>query len=1062
MGSRLGNDLDSEQIRRKIMRKVLSAVLFVVAMLCFLIGLNLTTYTTRAVEAGDFIVAKSSIRLAPSEENGDGIRFAVLMKKTMYINYAKSGYELGALIIPTDLIPEAGLTADTENVQKIVTYGVNVDESSNTGSRWMDCDIDGYSDYKMSVVYLWGIPEGCYNRPVSVVGYAKNADGAYIYSSEMSKSLSDVALAEYKATGNEDMKKYLQNFVVEFYDADNQKITQNFYSYTFGDAFNVPNVPETKDGLVFDGWQEYIETVDSTDVYSEKIITDFSDKYVRYSTKYRAHYGRPSKTLTDGDIKYNVQTGKAVSTVQDNYVYFAGGTIAENQAFMITATVEKFDNDWRSVGFAVKIGEKVYRFVLRKSAAGGVNGNCYDMVAWHNSTVDQPAMPNDALKTNPFIQAGETANIALAYSNATYYFYINGTLCHTVREADDGARQLGLFCEQPGVVYTDWGYTTDFETFVVSGTTAAGATVIVSSQSGAEAGRATADVQGNWSVTLAAGTYPVIAETATHISISQNIEIAEASVTGVDLTPNKLKLTDGDIKYNVQTGKAESNVMYGSTSQIAGAVVNSNAAYMLTATVEKFVCAWASAGFEVKFAEKQYRFVLRYNGTKNCYDMVAWHNTAADQPEIGKAEYASDPFTKTGNTAELALIYKDGAYYFMINGEIFHTVTEADNEQVQLGLYCEQQQEIEKIAFTAWDYSAEQSAYAKYLEKTLTLSGGITASVNGQTVTNGKVLLGDTVTVSLDVAEGQSGTFSVDGNQITTIIEGGKATASFKVTGDHSVTFASVYAVSGNVTAAEGLNSTGDITVVIANEAGEKVYDGTAQNGAFTTSLIAGTYSVVATSGNLVSAAQSITVSNASVGNVAIELSKPKITGTVATTGSVTITGDYHGLPAFDSATSSYKGTYHAFTGGYFEGVTVPQQNTTFEITATATEASYNASDAYQVAGFVIRSNSRLIRIGLFHNRESDTYAILCRRSDGSEFQVAVSGNAFVDGKAELKVVCVNADNKAAFHTEFYVNGTQIEGAEIWFDWAPDDSAQIGFWLEQDVVITDWGYKVNV
>lgn len=331
MGSRLGNDLDSEQIRRKIMRKVLSAVLSVVAMLCFLIGLNLTTYTTRAVEAGDFIVAKSSIRLAPSEENGNGIRFAVLMKKTMYINYAKSGCELGALIIPTDLIPEAGLTADTENVQKIVTYGVNVDESSNTGSRWMDCDIEGYSDYKMSVVYLWGIPEGCYNRPVSVVGYAKNADGAYIYSSEMSKSLSDVALAEYKATGNEDMKEYLQNFVVEFYDADNQKITQDSYSYTFGDAFNVPNVPETKDGLVFDGWQEYIETVDSTDVYSEKIITDFSDKYVRYSTKYRAHYGRPSKTLTDGDVagegyvsdfdnvKLTVTDGEYVTSVPSEY-----------------------------------------------------------------------------------------------------------------------------------------------------------------------------------------------------------------------------------------------------------------------------------------------------------------------------------------------------------------------------------------------------------------------------------------------------------------------------------------------------------------------------------------------------------------------------------------------------------------------------------------------------------------------------------------------------------------------------------------------------------------------
>ena len=652
-------------------------------------------------------------------------------------------------------------------------------------------------------------------------------------------------------------------------------------------------------------------------------------------------------------IGYDRTTGNYIHQGETwgNGGLFAGAEISPEEAFVLRATVPSFSGAWCSAGFTVATSkDETMRIVLRRNGGG-----YYDIVNFVPvGNAEVVNLTDAAMKADPFTQDG-AAELVLVYNGGSYTFFVNGVAVYGKNGVfADKNHLIGLFCESD-VTFTEWGYelgTAAVEKYigktltlsdgitasvngqaVTNGKVLLGDTVTVNldvaeGQSGTfslgntqidttvQNGKATASfkVTGDHSVTFAsvyavsgnvtaaeglnssgditvvivneagekvyegtaqngafttsliAGKYYATATSDNLVSNAREFTVTNKGVSGIALVLNKLKLT-GAIVYNPVTGKAESNVMYGNTSQIAGAVVNSNAAYMLTATVEKFVCAWASAGFEVKFAEKQYRFVLRYNGTKNCYDMVAWHNTATDQPEIGKAEYASDPFTKTGNTAELALIYKDGAYYFMINGEIFHTVTEADNEQVQLGLYCEQQQEIEKIAFTAWDYSAEQSAYAKYLEKTLTLSGGITASVNGQTVTNGKVLLGDTVTVSLDVAEGQSGTFSLGNTQIDTTVQNGKATATFKVTGDHSVTFASVY---------------------------------------------------------------------------------------------------------------------------------------------------------------------------------------------------AVSGNAFVDGKAELKVVCVNADNKAAFHTEFYVNGTQIEGAEIWFDWAPDDSAQIGFWLEQDVVITDWGYKVNV
>ena len=168
-----------------------------------------------------------------------------------------------------------------------------------------------------------------------------------------------------------------------------------------------------------------------------------------------------AKLIAGGSINYNLVTGNAVSNGADNNgATFVGGTIESGNAFVIKASIAKFTNDWYSAGFEVGIGNKIYRFVMRKSAANGVNGNCYDMVAWH-STTDQPAISNNDLKTNPFTQTGETADIALVYSNGKYYFFINGTLCNTVEE-DNGTEsvRLALFCEKQ-ITYTDWGYSTD-------------------------------------------------------------------------------------------------------------------------------------------------------------------------------------------------------------------------------------------------------------------------------------------------------------------------------------------------------------------------------------------------------------------------------------------------------------------------------------------------------------------------------------------------------------------------------------------------------------------------
>ena len=64
-------------------------------------------------------------------------------------------------------------------------------------------------------------------------------------------------------------------------------------------------------------------------------------------------------------------------------------------------------------------------------------------------------------------------------------------------------------------------------------------------------------------------------------------------------------------------------------------------------------------------------------------------------------------------------------------------------------------------------------------------------------VTDGKVLLGDTVTVSM-TSENRV-TISVDGAPVATETDGNIYTASFTVTGNHAVTYEYSYAVSGKI-----------------------------------------------------------------------------------------------------------------------------------------------------------------------------------------------------------------------------------------------------------------------
>lgn len=145
--------------------------------------------------------------------------------------------------------------------------------------------------------------------------------------------------------------------------------------------------------------------------------------------------------------------------------------------------------------------------------------------------------------------------------------------------------------------------------------------------------------------------------------------------------------------------------------------------------------------------------------------MVAWHNDATDQPAMPNEELKNNPFTKEGETAEIALVYHNGKYYYFVNSTLAHIVTESDTGAKQLGFFCER-----NITYTDWSYSTEKQDVSEFIGGNTVTATDFEVQVNGIAATDNKVLLGDQVTVSMSVAAGQSVSILVDGKAVETNI----------------------------------------------------------------------------------------------------------------------------------------------------------------------------------------------------------------------------------------------------------------------------------------------------
>ena len=581
--------------------------------------------------------------------------------------------------------------------------------------------------------------------------------------------------------------------------------------------------------------------------------------------------------------------------------------------------------------------------------------------------------------------------------------------------------------------------------YAVSGTTAAGATVTVVAQDGTQK-KVTADGDGKFSFDLTNGSYTLIARTAEKISAAVSVTVNNGAVANVAVTPSKPLITeqlDAHASYTgtpileLATGAYKGVVNEFKGGYFSGASVAQSGAFLLHATVTeesmKAGSEWPLAQFMLGTSGSDFvRIGIIYARTAEPYTAVITH-----VPGEAYGVTLTNPYAN--GKAQLTLAYNNGNVYLFVNGkQVYAGTVTLGAGNVKLGLYCNQE-----VVFTDWGYTAERTAVEDLIGATLTLEDGITATVNGQPFVSGnKVLLGDEVALSKTLSTGESGKFALGGTAIDeTNVADGKATASFVVSGNTTVTFESLYAITVAISTKSGYTSSGDHTVILMNADGSVKDTKTTAENSVTFDLIAGNYKIVVQSENLISSVAEFTVAQGGGNTVEIELDKPLV---------ATATNAKNGMPTFNEE-KHYVGYDMGIYGGYFSGATVSADGMIM-LEATVTETSMaGGAGGWPIAGFVVGTGADTwIKIGLMHNK-AGTYYAHCSGSSVAETTTEIT-NVFANGVAKLSLVY----NKGTIILS--VNGiTRYTGSNPF----GNGNLNFGLHLEQAVELTDWGYTIS-
>ena len=394
------------------------------------------------------------------------------------------------------------------------------------------------------------------------------------------------------------------------------------------------------------------------------------------------------------------------------------------------------------------------------------------------------------------------------------------------------------------------------------------------------------NANGEYTVYLPAGEYVMRAEHAGFMPASGGaVTVTSAAVENANAAFTLVRPENmNGLTYDESTGKLSNKgdivTCFGSGSD-----------FVVTTYVDKITTEWKAAGLVLMDAGTNKFVKIAIRKTASGFDLFSHLGDGyMDFPAI------ADPFTQNGERAKLTVVRRSASLVVFINDEFVAAIVISASTAVHhwgtpdtvLTDYLTPGGEYSfglgtcdntNATFSEWSYGLTFSDLYAVGGKTLTLPEGVTAKVGETEITDGKAILGDTVTVSM-TSENRV-TFSVDGVPVTTDNDGNVYSASFTVTGNHTVTYEVAYAVSGKITKPD--YATADITSTvlkfIKNGAATEFTDAVGENGEYSVYLPAGEYTVRAEhAGFMPVVGDTIAVTNAAVENVgvAFTLVKPE------------------------------------------------------------------------------------------------------------------------------------------------------------------------------------------
>lgn len=424
-------------------------ILVFMVCLCFWGGLSI-----KSVSADEVMPARTAtvadlenetyfkaIGASVRKETPAGIRFGIVLDKDVYEQIIlnengelNSGVSTGILILPSDLVE--GNLASSANVS-----------DEDTSTLWYDyVDESGNAtNYMVSYVYLWDIPEMSYNRYISFCGYVK-VDGTTYYTKTLERSPASVVLKAYntetidtklQAVTDEIVGKTMainvdQNGTVTRYNAVDSNL-KFCYSETSKYAAEEAYTVSRKGAKLTVDFSNEVKAlaVDCAEGLSYNVTTDANESFVdSIAVKGLAYNGTP-KVLSSADMA----SGSYAFNMNDNAWFFDDTTYSLTKEF--TPTIAGVDESYEQYYLHLAgSGAAAYGFSFRSFSDRFVAGNQYKLsfIANANATLASGALLLQMNSSGGQISGSPTASYTKTvngnFAEYSFTFIASEGLCY--------------------------------------------------------------------------------------------------------------------------------------------------------------------------------------------------------------------------------------------------------------------------------------------------------------------------------------------------------------------------------------------------------------------------------------------------------------------------------------------------------------------------------------------------------------------------------------------------------------------------------------------------------